>query len=186
VSTALLLAALAGCSSSTAPDGTAAAPVPTSAPPTAAAAGTPPAVQNATELTKKPTFGAGSGLAPERLVVKDLVGGHGPTATSTSTVTIRYVGVIWKTGKQFDASWDRGQPDTFSLTQTISGFGQGIEGMKVGGRRQIVIPPALGYGPQGGSPPVIAADDTLVFVVDLLDVAGSAGSSAGAPGTGQP
>jgi peptidylprolyl isomerase len=188
VSAALLLPVLAACSSSTAPAGTAAAPVSTSATPALAAPGTPPAVANATNLTAKPMLGAGKGTPPDRLVRSDLVAGTGPVAGSTSRVKIHYVGVIWNTGREFDASWDRGAPDDFSLVRTITGFGLGIDGMKVGGRRQIVIPPALGYGPRGGSPPVIAADDTLVFVVDLLGVEGSAGAAAstGAPATGQP
>ncbi|OAA28504.1 peptidylprolyl isomerase [Frankia sp. EI5c] len=176
---AALLVPFAACSSSDAPDGTAVAPVPTAAL-EAARAGGPPAVENATDLTRKPVAAAGKGAAPSELVVKDLVTGDGATASDTSTVTIQYVGTIWKSGKQFDASWDRGEPDTFPLLRTVTGFGQGISGMKEGGRRLIVIPPDLGYGPMGGQPPTILADDSLVFVVDLLSVAAD-GSGSGQP-----
>ncbi|WP_018635716.1 FKBP-type peptidyl-prolyl cis-trans isomerase [Parafrankia elaeagni] len=168
---AVLLVPLAACSSSVAPDGTAAAPVPSAAA-QASQVGTPPAVQNATDLTRKPIAAAGNGLAPPTLVTQDLVTGDGAEASDTSTVTIQYVGTIWKSGEQFDASWDRGAPDSFPLLNTIPGFGQGISGMKEGGRRLIVIPPELGYGPEGGQPPLILADDSLVFVVDLLEVGG--------------
>jgi peptidylprolyl isomerase len=180
VAVALLGAVAAGCSSATAPDGTAAAPVRavTSAPVVATAL---PVVGNPTNLTVKPAVGAGTGLAPTRLVVKDLVTGTGTPATGAGTVTVNYVGVLWKNGQQFDASWDSGQPATFPLDQVIPGFAQGIggslsdavTGMRVGGRRMIVIPPALGYGPRGGQG-AIKVDDTIVFVVDLLDVNDSA------------
>lgn len=187
---AVLLVPLAACSSSDAPDGTAAAPVPSAAA-QASQVGTPPAVQNATDLTRKPIAAAGNGLAPPTLVTQDLVTGDGAEAGDTSTVTIQYVGTIWKTGKQFDASWDRGTPDSFPLLNTITGFGQGISGMKEGGRRLIVIPPELGYGPVGGQAPLILADDSLVFVVDLLEVGGgqsgggqSGGGEAGSGGDG--
>ncbi|ADP81752.1 FKBP-type peptidyl-prolyl cis-trans isomerase [Pseudofrankia inefficax] len=180
----LLVAAAAGCSSSTAPDGTAAAPVPS---PTVAAvpATVLPVVGNPTNLTVQPAVGAGQGLPPTKLVVKDLVTGTGTPATSSATVTVNYVGVLWNTGKTFDASWTGGQPATFPLDQVIPGFAQGIAGsvsdavagMRVGGRREIVIPPALGYGPQGGQGS-IKADDTIVFVVDLLDVTAAATGTA--------
>lgn len=181
-----LLLPLAACSSSDAPDGTSLAPVPSASLNAGAQVGGPPAVENAEDLTRKPVAAAGQGQAPPTLVTKDLVVGTGAPANATSTVNIQYVGTIWKTGAQFDASWDRGAPDTFPLTQTVSGFGQGISGMKEGGRRLIVIPPDLGYGPMGGQPPTILEDDSLVFVVDLLEVVdGSAGSgSSGQSGDG--
>ncbi len=108
---------------------------------------------------------------PQKLVVEDLVHGEGQEATSGQKVRVHYVGVSWSTGKQFDASWDRGQPFSFPLGggQVISGWDQGVQGMKVGGRRKLTIPPAMGYGSQGAGA-VIKPNETLVFVVDLLGV----------------
>ncbi|MCL5444657.1 MAG: FKBP-type peptidyl-prolyl cis-trans isomerase [Acidimicrobiales bacterium] len=90
-------------------------------------------------------------------------------ATAQSTVKVQYVGANYVTGTIFDSSWSRGQPATFPLNGVIPGFAQGIEGMRVGGRREVVIPPALGYGAQG-SPPNVQPNETLVFVIDLLAV----------------
>ena len=89
---------------------------------------------------------------------------------------MQYVGVNYADGKQFDASWDNGQPFSFQLGsgQVIKGWDQGIAGMKVGGRRELIVPPDLGYGAQG-SPPAIGPNETLVFVVDLLDVQSGGG-----------
>ena len=105
------------------------------------------------------------------LVIKDLITGTGKTATPGSTVTVNYVGVLYKGGKEFDSSWKRNQPFTTPLSSgsVIEGWVQGIPGMKVGGRRELIIPPRLGYG-KTGSPPTIPANATLVFVVDLLSV----------------
>jgi peptidylprolyl isomerase len=102
------------------------------------------------------------------LVIKDLVHGTGSTAQSNSTVNVQYVGANYATGQVFDSSWQRGQPATFSLSQVIPGFSQGIVGMQVGGRRELVIPPAQGYGPSGSGP--VGPNETLVFVVDLVGV----------------
>lgn len=136
------------------------------------APGTPvfPAVSNATDLSVEPKPAAGTSPPPSTLQTRDLVVGTGATASATSTVTVRYVGANYATGKIFDASWtDPGGPTaTFSLTGTVQGFGEGIAGMKVGGRREIVIPPALGY--PNGSGSTISVGETLVFVVDLLAV----------------
>ena len=119
----------------------------------------------------KPKVQVPSGPAPKKLETKDLKNGDGAEAKSGSQVVVHYVGVDYKTGKQFDASWDRGQPFPFQLGagQVIPGWDQGVEGMRVGGRRQLVIPPRLAYGPQG-QPPDIGPNATLVFVVDLIDV----------------
>ena len=97
--------------------------------------------------------------------------GDGPAAQPGQTVTVHYVGVSALNGRQFDASWDRGEPFEFQLGagSVIPGWEQGVAGMKVGGRRQLVIPPRLAYGPQG-SPPSIGPNETLVFVIDLLAV----------------
>jgi peptidylprolyl isomerase len=124
------------------------------------------------DLGSKPAIPKPTGAAPKRLVVKDIVKGTGKTAKAGDTVTVQYVGVDHKTGEQFDASWDRGEPFQFQLgaQQVIPGWDQGVAGMKVGGRRELIIPPDLAYGPQG-QPPAIAPNATLVFVVDLKDVA---------------
>jgi peptidylprolyl isomerase len=108
---------------------------------------------------------------PKQLVKEDLEVGDGATATAGKSVTVHYVGVSALNGRQFDASWDKGEPFTFTLGQgdVIAGWDQGVEGMKVGGRRQLVIPPEEAYGAQG-SPPTIGPNETLVFVVDLLAV----------------
>src|SRR5688572_1298787 len=108
---------------------------------------------------------------PAELVVDDLTTGDGAEATPGSTCTMHYVGVSWRTGEQFDASWDRGDTFTFRLGegQVIKGWDDGVAGMKVGGRRRLVIPPALAYGSRGAGG-VIGPDETLVFVVDLVGV----------------
>jgi peptidylprolyl isomerase len=109
---------------------------------------------------------------PTDLVVTDITAGDGAEATAGSTVEVHYVGVAHSTGEEFDASYNRGQPLSFRLGagQVISGWDQGVAGMKVGGRRQLVIPPHLGYGDRGAGA-VIAPGETLIFVVDLLGVA---------------
>lgn len=136
----------------------------------AAASGAAPAVANATDLKTEPKPAAGSSPAPTTLVMKDLVTGSGPAAVTSSTVNVQYVGTNYTDGKVFDASWEHGgQPISFALSGVIPGFAQGIVGMKVGGRRELVIPPALGYGPQG-SPPAVGPNETLVFVIDLVGV----------------
>jgi peptidylprolyl isomerase len=108
---------------------------------------------------------------PSDLVIEDLEVGDGTEAVAGQPVEVHYVGVSWRTRKQFDASWARGDTFGFKLGagQVISGWDQGVAGMKVGGRRRIVIPPHLAYGRQGAGG-VIGPDETLVFVVDLLGV----------------
>ncbi|HEY2772294.1 MAG TPA: FKBP-type peptidyl-prolyl cis-trans isomerase [Solirubrobacteraceae bacterium] len=122
-------------------------------------------------LASKPTVSVPSGAPPKNLVTKDLIKGTGKTATSGSTVTVNYVGVLYKGGKEFDSSWKRNQPFSTALStgSVISGWVKGLDGMKVGGRRELIIPPSDGYG-KTGSPPTIPANATLVFVVDLLGV----------------
>ncbi len=127
----------------------------------------PAVTANTTDLTKEPKSGAGSG-AVTALQTKDLVVGEGKTAALTDTVTVHYVGSLFSDGSVFDSSWG-GQPAVFPLNRVVPGFAQGIEGMKVGGRRQIVIPSELGYGPQ--SQPGIPANSVLVFIVDLKAIA---------------
>jgi peptidylprolyl isomerase len=106
-----------------------------------------------------------------QLEIDDLVEGDGDEATPGKTVEVHYVGVSWKTGNQFDASWDRGDTFKFGLGkgQVIRGWDQGVAGMRVGGRRRITIPPDLAYGKRGAGG-VIGPDETLVFVVDLVGV----------------
>jgi len=121
---------------------------------------------------EKPQVDVPVGADPSyQLELEDLVVGEGDEAVSGSTVEVHYVGVSWATGKQFDASWDRGDTFKFGLGQgqVIAGWDQGVAGMKVGGRRRITIPPMLAYGKRGAGG-VIGPDETLVFVVDLIGV----------------
>ena len=122
-------------------------------------------------MADKPAVEIPDGPPPTELQIDDLTVGDGPEATSGTTCTMQYVGHSWSTGKQFDASWDRGQPFDFQLGggQVIGGWDQGIVGMRQGGRRMLVIPPDLGYGEQGAGG-VIPPGATLVFVVDLVGV----------------
>ncbi len=108
---------------------------------------------------------------PSELVVVDDIVGDGAPATAGSTVLAHYVGVAHSTGEQFDASWDRGEPLRFTLGvgQVITGWDQGLVGMRVGGRRTITIPPHLGYGERGAGS-AIKGGETLIFVVDLVEV----------------
>lgn len=119
----------------------------------------------------KPVVEVPEGPAPKELEIEDIEVGDGAEATSGSQVSVQYVGVLLDTGEEFDASWDSGQPFDFQLGagSVIPGWDQGVEGMKVGGRRQLVIPPDLAYGAQG-QPPDIPPNATLVFVIDLLSV----------------
>jgi peptidylprolyl isomerase len=154
--------ALAACGGSTAP-GVQQAP---SAGATAAPVATTPTVPP--QLSKKPTV-APSNCGTKALVKKDLIPGTGSTVQPGQTVTVNYVGVLCKTGQEFDSSWKRNQPFTTALTTgaVIPGWVQGIPGMKVGGRRELIIPADLAYGAKG-SPPTIPPNSPLVFVVDAL------------------
>jgi len=139
----------------------------TSTSPTSTTAKTP----TSGPLSKEPKVTPPSGAAPTKLVTKELIAGTGAEAKAGDTVTVNYVGVLYKGGKEFDASWKRNEPFSFSLGkgQVIKGWDQGIPGMKVGGRRELIIPAALAYG-AAGSPPTIPANAPLVFVVDMLGV----------------
>jgi peptidylprolyl isomerase len=120
------------------------------------------------DLDEKPTIPKPEGSPPAELLAEDIVTGKGKAAEQGDTVTVQYVGASWSTGQEFDASWDRGEPFEFGLGagQVIPGWDQGVAGMKRGGRRLLVIPPDLGYGP-AGQPPAIGPNETLLFVVDL-------------------
>jgi peptidylprolyl isomerase len=122
----------------------------------------------APEKKTKPKVEKPSGAPSKKLVTNDLEEGSGAEAKAGDAVTVQYVGVNYKTGKEFDSSWSRSEPFTFTLGagEVIPGWDQGIEGMKVGGRRELVIPPQLGYG-TAGAPPAIPPNETLIFVVDL-------------------
>jgi peptidylprolyl isomerase len=120
-------------------------------------------------LASKPKVTPPSGSAPNKLVIKDLIKGTGPEARAGQSVTVNYVGVLFSGGKEFDSSWKRSEPFTFTLGkgQVIKGWDQGVAGMKVGGRRELIIPAELAYG-KTGSPPTIPPNAPLVFIVDLL------------------
>lgn len=122
-------------------------------------------------LSSKPAVTPPSGAAPTKLETKDLIKGTGPEAKAGQSVTVNYVGVLFHGGKEFDSSWKRSEPFTFTLGQgqVIKGWDQGVAGMKVGGRRELIIPAELAYG-KNGSPPTIPPNAPLVFVVDLLGV----------------
>lgn len=174
------LAVVAGCSSSTpttpapssspAPSSTAA---PSSsaagAPAAGSAAGVPALSGNPTDVNTEAVISPGGATPPTALATADIVAGTGAVATAAATVDVRYTGALFTDGKIFDSSWKRGTaPVSFPLNRVVPGFAKGIEGMKVGGRREIVIPPDLGYGAQTNGP--IPGGSALVFVIDLVAV----------------
>jgi peptidylprolyl isomerase len=186
------LALLAGCW--TGSDGSGTAATPQASAPASSPAATAPAVAapepacpagKASETTyecegvtvtgakdEAPTITLADGFPPATdLIVADVYEGTGtPVSSTDAVVTVNYVGVGQPTGEVFDSSWESGQPATFPLNQVIAGWTQGLLGMKPGGRRILVIPGSLAYGPDG-RPPVITPDETLVFVVDLIEEA---------------
>jgi len=119
----------------------------------------------------KPEIDFPEGPPPADLEITEVVEGDGQEATSGSTVRVHYVGVAHSTGEEFDASYNRGAPLEFRLGvgQVIQGWDTGVQGMKVGGRRKLVIPPHLGYGDRGAGG-VIQPGETLIFVCDLISV----------------
>jgi peptidylprolyl isomerase len=122
----------------------------------------------------KPKVPKGSGKPPSKLVVQDLIVGKGKTARTGDVVSVQYAGVLFKNGKQFDASWNGSKPGQafqfpLGAGQVIPGWDQGVVGMKVGGRRKLIIPAELGYGAQG-FPPDIPANAALIFDIDLEKV----------------
>jgi peptidylprolyl isomerase len=146
-----------------------ATPTPT---PTAAAAGIEAIVQGIGKDTKsKPEVPAPEGDPPPELVIRDIVRGKGPKAKAGDELTMQYVGISWSNGEQFDASWDRGaEPFAFQLGagMVIPGWDQGLVGLRKGGRRLLIIPPEMGYGPSGTPDGTIAPNETLIFVVDRV------------------
>jgi peptidylprolyl isomerase len=123
--------------------------------------------------TVQPAVRIPEGSPPPSLQVTDLREGHGPPAKFGDQLVVQYVAVLWSTRTQFDSSWARGQPFPFVLGQgeVIPGWDEGLNGMKAGGRRELIIPPNLAYG-SAGYPPVIGPDETLVFVIDLISING--------------
>lgn len=117
---------------------------------------------------QEPTIGAPTGAPPTTLLTTDIIIGTGAQAIATSTLTVQYTLMAWSTGKVVESSWSGAQPATFPLSGVIQGWQQGIPGMKVGGRRLLVIPPDLGYGAAGGGP--IGPNETLIFVVDVVGI----------------
>ena len=199
---AALCLGLAGCGSNTddvagaASSASAAASAPASAAPSSAATASPapsassgvsaaptecpltpevvaPPAGASTDLSKKPVIKGSKKPAPDVVQVADIVKGTGEEAVTLSGVEVKYVGALYKTGKEFDSSWktsaDQTLPFTACAQGTIPGFAIAPLGMKVGGRRQVTIPSQYGYGEQG-SPPTIAGGADLVFVIDLVEV----------------
>ncbi len=123
-----------------------------------------------TDLAVKPVVQVPEGAPPTDLVVDDIVEGSGPVAEAGDFAIMQYVGVTFDDGAQFDASWDRGSPFTFTLGQgeVIAGWDEGIAGMAPGGRRELVIPPDMAYGESGSGSGAIGPNETLIFIVDLL------------------
>jgi peptidylprolyl isomerase len=169
----VLSAGLVACGEDDEPAGgsgaeSAATPTPTE---TAEAPGIEAIVQGVPKKTQtKPEVPAPQGAPPAELVVRDIVAGKGAEAQPGDTLTMQYVGVSWSNGQQFDASWDAGQPFPFQLGagMVIPGWDEGMVGMKKGGRRLLIIPPDMAYGPNGQGP--IGPNETLVFVVDLVAI----------------
>ncbi|MFT4123931.1 MAG: FKBP-type peptidyl-prolyl cis-trans isomerase [Microbacteriaceae bacterium] len=116
----------------------------------------------------KPEVDFIEGPPPAELIVTDLIAGEGAEATPGATVEVHYLGVDFETGEEFDSSWGRGASIEFPLAGLITGWQEGIPGMRVGGRRRLVCPPALAYGPAGSGHRL--SGRTLVFVIDLLGV----------------
>jgi peptidylprolyl isomerase len=124
------------------------------------------------DINKKPVVPKGSGSAPTTLKAETLIAGSGPEIRNGQQATVQYVGVLFKNGKEFDTSWGKGkQPFTFTIGsgQVITGWDQGVLGMKVGERRRLTIPADLAYGAQG-SPPKIGPDEPLIFDIDLKKI----------------
>lgn len=120
-------------------------------------------------MPEKPVITIPEGEPPADLLIEDEIIGDGEEATVGKRVIVHYAGVAWSTGREFDASWDRGSTFDFRLgaREVIEGWDRGVKGMKVGGRRRLTIPPDLGYGSRGAGG-VIKGGETLVFVVDLV------------------
>ena len=164
---AIAAAAIAGCGGGGGKATTAeipAGPAPSAPPPAKAST-------NLKDTKAKPAIPKPKGAPPKKLVVKDIVAGKGRAAKKGDRLTMQYVGVTYADGKEFDSSWDRGQPFKFQLGKgsVIKGWDQGLVGIKPGGRRELIIPSKLAYGARG-QPPSIPPNAALVFIVDALSV----------------
>ena len=124
-------------------------------------------VQVTTNAGEAPTITPPSGDAPTTLIIEDVIVGSGAEVVATSTLTLHYTLMKWSDGSILESSWSNGTPSTFQLSGLIQGWQQGLPGAKVGGRRLLVIPPALGYGAMAGHP---LEKDTLIFAVDIIAV----------------
>jgi len=124
-------------------------------------------VQVTTNAGEAPTITPPTGDAPTELIAQDVIAGSGAEVLASSTLTVHYTLMKWSDGSILESSWSTGSPATFALSGVIQGWQQGLPGAKVGGRRLVVIPPALGYGPMAGHP---LEKDTLIFAVDIIAV----------------
>jgi peptidylprolyl isomerase len=163
--------AMAGCGGED--DSSTTADIPAGPAPAAEPVETPKPSTDLKDTKSKPVVEVPKGEPPTKLQVRDIVEGKGSAAKKGDQLTMQYVGVSYSNGAEFDASWDRGEPFQFELGAgaVIKGWDQGLVGIKPGGRRQLVIPPDLGYGAQG-QPPDIGPDETLIFIVDAVKVGG--------------
>jgi FKBP-type peptidyl-prolyl cis-trans isomerase len=168
----LLLAvavAVAGCGSNSSSAASAAKATPTPTDPAQEVERI--ASEISTKVSQRPKIPAPAGRPPADLVEKDIVKGHGPKVQAGDTVSVQYVGASWSDGKEFDASWNRGQAFSLSIPgQVIEGWNEGILGMREGGRRLLVIPPLKGYGAGGTPDGSIKPNETLAFVIDLQQI----------------
>jgi FKBP-type peptidyl-prolyl cis-trans isomerase len=138
---------------------------------TPAATATTAATPTSGPLSTEPKIARQTGPAPKELVEKEIVKGSGPEAKVGDSVTVNYVGALYSNNKVFDASWLHHEPSTFPLNPggLIAGWVKGVPGMRVGGRRELIIPAELAYG-KPGRPPTIPPNSPLVFIIDLLSV----------------
>ena len=191
IGSVLAAGVIAGCGSSSNNSDTAHIQLPPSASQTLSYTATSTTSSTTTPAVTTPTSGAlatepkitpPSTPAPKTLVTNDLIKGTGTTAAVGDTVTVNYVGALYTNGKVFDASWNRKQtytlPGPLGTATVIAGWNKGLVGMRVGGRRELIIPPSLAYG-ASGSPPSIPANATLIFIVDMLGVTAPATGASG-------
>lgn len=157
-----------GCGSSNSSTGSSESSASTESSGSAESTGSTEAESTPAAKKTQPKVTVPSGAPPKKLEIKEIEKGSGPEAKSGDEVTVQYVGVGYESKEEFDSSWSRNEPFTFSLGagQVIPGWDQGVKGMKVGGRRELIIPPNLAYG-SAGSPPAIGPNETLIFVIDL-------------------